>query len=181
MAEDEDAPLVEACRRGDRAAMQQLILKYQRQLFNLAFRMLGDRDDAADVAQSAFLKAFENLGRFDDRYRFFSWLYRIAVNEAIDRRQRNFRRERLDEDRESETDSVEDTVAKARLARRVQEGLMQLSEDYRAVMVLRHFSDCSYEAMAEILQLPEKTVKSRLYTARQLLRDWLRAHGVTEL
>src|SRR5690349_3341512 len=84
MQEDTDEALVARCRNGDAGGCAILVSRYERPVFNLAFRMLGDREDARDVAQTAFLKALESLARFDPRFRFFSWLYKIALNEALD-------------------------------------------------------------------------------------------------
>jgi RNA polymerase sigma-70 factor (ECF subfamily) len=84
MKEDPDAALVLASRDGNRRAFEQLLSRYERPVFNAAFRILHHRDDAADVTQTAFLKAYEHLDRYDASQQFFSWLYRIAINEAID-------------------------------------------------------------------------------------------------
>jgi RNA polymerase sigma-70 factor (ECF subfamily) len=174
-----DLELIERCRRGDRKALLQLVEGYQRAVWNAAFRILGNRDDAADVAQTTFLKVFEHLDRYDAAHKLFSWIYRIAVNEAIDQLHRRRQFADIDDERAADTAGPEEDTGTARLSRRVQEGLMELPEDYRAVLVLRHFSECSYEEIAAILRIPEKTVKSRLYSARQLLRERLAAQGVT--
>lgn len=177
MAEGTDQELVDRCRQGDRVAMRELVEAYQRQVFNAALRLLGSPDDAADVVQNTFLKVFENLGNYDGRYRLFSWIYRIGVNESLDQLHRRRRLQPLDDEELDETDGPEDEIASAMLVRRVQSGLLALAEDYRVVLVMRHFSDCSYQQIAEVLDLPEKTVKSRIYTARQQLKDWLAANG----
>jgi len=179
MHKSRDQALVERCLKGDRQALEALIGEYQRPLFNAAYRILGNPEDAADATQAAFLKAFEHLASYDPKYKFFSWIYRIAVNEAINQFKRNRKQEELDE---SAVDSGPgpDLVADAGdLSREIQDGLMALTEDYRTVVVLRHYSDCSYREIGEILQIPEKTVKSRLFSARQLLRDHFVANGIT--
>ena len=84
---DPDAELVARCLRGEVEAFEPLVLRYQRVLFNVAWRMLGDREDARDVVQGAFVKAWEKLASFDPRYRFFSWMYRIVVNESLNARE----------------------------------------------------------------------------------------------
>jgi RNA polymerase sigma-70 factor (ECF subfamily) len=147
-------------------------------MFNAAYRILGNPDDAADATQSAFLKAFENLHRYDPKYKFFSWIYRIAVNESINQLKRSRRQQPLDEHEAGNDPGPVHAVEAGDLSREIQDGLMGLSEDYRTVIVLRHFSECSYRQISEILQIPEKTVKSRLYSARQLMKDRLVAHGV---
>ena len=178
MVERRDFALVERCRKGDRRALEALILEYQRPVYNVAWRILGNPDDAADASQAAFLKAFENLDRYDPSYKFFSWIYRIAINESINLRKRKRELQLLDENQPA-ADAGPDSRAEARgLSQSIQDGLMALTDDYRTVMVLRHFSDLSYREISDILEIPEKTVKSRLYSARQLMKDRLVADGI---
>ena len=173
-----DHALVKRCKRGDRQALGELIGHYERPVYNAAYRILGNPDDAADATQAVFLKAFEHLGQYDPKYKFFSWIYRIAINESINQLKRGKRQQPLD-DREAASDSSPEADIVARdLSREIQDGLMDLKEDYRTVIVLRHFSECSYSQISEILQIPEKTVKSRLYSARQLMKETLQARGV---
>ena len=91
MNKDRELALVKDCQRGDREAMETLVRSFDRPVYRATFRMLGNRDDAADVTQTVFLKVFENIHRFDARFRLFSWVYRIAVNEAIDQLDRRRR------------------------------------------------------------------------------------------
>jgi RNA polymerase sigma-70 factor (ECF subfamily) len=170
--------LVERCRQGDRQALEQLIGQYQKPVYNAAYRILGNPDDAADVTQVAFLKAFEHLDQYDPKYRFFSWIYRIAVNESINQAKRQRNQSSLDERHFAGSGSPEAELAAGDLSKEIQRGLMDLTEDYRTVIVLRHFSDCSYRQISDILQIPEKTVKSRLYSARQQMKEKLQARGV---
>ena len=173
-----DHALVERCQRGDRQALGELIGQYEKPVYNAAYRILGNPDDAADTTQAVFLKAFEHLGQYDPKYKFFSWIYRIAINESINQLKRGKREQPLD-DRETAADGSPESDIEARdLSREIQDGLMELKEDYRTVIVLRHFSECSYSQISEILQIPEKTVKSRLYSARQLMKEALQARGV---
>ena len=178
MGNSRDHLLVKQCRKGDRRALEALVGEYQKPVYNAAYRILGNRDDAADATQSAFLKAFENLHRYDPRYKFFSWIYRIAVNESINQLKRSRRQQPLGDEEAGSDPGPAHAVEAGDLSREIQDGLMGLSEDYRTVIVLRHFSECSYRQISEILQIPEKTVKSRLYSARQLMKDRLVAHGV---
>jgi RNA polymerase sigma-70 factor (ECF subfamily) len=138
--------------------------------------MLGNPDDAADVTQTTFLRLIGNLDHYKPQFRLFSWIYRIAVNEAIHQINRRKPREPLAEI--PDIDTSEDSAVRHELHREIQVVLMELQEDHRAVIVLRYFSDCSYDEMSEILQLPEKTVKSRLYTARQQLKGRLQDRGI---
>ena len=158
--------------------MYTLVRKLQKPVYNSAYRMLGNADDAADVTQTTFLKVFENIKQFDPRYRLFSWTYRIAMIESIDQLKRRSRSEPLREPPASAENQPPESVAAAQLGDEVQGTLMELSEDQRAVMVLRYFGDRSYEEIAQILEIPEKTVKSRLFSARQQMRNKLHEHGV---
>ena len=170
--------LIDQCRKGDRRALGELLGNYERPVYNAAYRILGNPDDAADVTQTSFLKAFEHLDQYKSNYRFFSWIYRIAVNESINQLKRGKKQRSLD-DREIAGNGSPEAVATADdVSREIQAGLMELSEEYRAVIVLRHFSECSYRQISDILQIPEKTVKSRLYSARQLMKEKLQATGM---
>ena len=178
MGNSRDHALVERCKKGDRQALETLVREYQRPVYNAAYRILGNPDDAADATQAAFLKAFENLESYDSNYKFFSWIYRIAINESINQSKRASREQLLDDDEISSELGPERDAEAGDLSRGIQGGLMELSEDYRTVIVLRHFSDFSYRQISQVLQIPEKTVKSRLYSARQLMKDHLLEIGI---
>ena len=177
MSKDQDAALLEDCKRGDRKALDSLVRRYERQVFNAAYRMLGNREEAADVSQTVFLKAFEHLDRYDPKHKFFSWIYRIAMNESINQLKRRRPTEPLPESTQSASATPERELEAQRLGEDLQAALMQLQEDYRAVIVLRHFSEHSYRQIGEILDIPEKTVKSRLFSARQRMKDSLEQMG----
>jgi RNA polymerase sigma-70 factor, ECF subfamily len=180
---DPDARLVVACRNGDRVAYETLLTRYERPIFNVAIRMLRDPEDARDVVQTVFVRVFEKLEQFNFEHRFYSWIYRIAINESIDVLNSRSRTSPLED---GERDDIPgegtplDDCQDAQRDAALQAAIMRLSPDYRAVIVLRHFVDRSYQEMAEILGVPEKTVKSRLFTARQLLRVELEAGGMSE-
>ena len=179
------------CKQGGRNAFTELVASFERPVFAVAFRMLGNVADAADVAQSVFLKVFEHIDDYDQQRRAFSWIYRIAVNESLDRmrwRKRNGMEqegahgpdggESILDRQASDEDGPDGLLEASQRHDSVQAALMELQRDYRTVIVLRHFSGCSYGEIAEILHVPEKTVKSRLHTARQLLRSRLCERGV---
>jgi RNA polymerase sigma-70 factor, ECF subfamily len=176
---DPDAALVRASANGDRAAFGTLLANYERPIYNVAMRMLQHPEDARDIVQIVFLKAFEKLHQFDYAHRFYSWIYRIAINECIDMLNARRRFAPLhDEESIDEDSNPHEACRVAQASAGVQAAMSHLPPDYRAVIVLRHFVDCSYEEMAGILAVPEKTVKSRLFTARQLLRERLAAEGM---
>jgi len=178
MSNSRDQALIERCKRGDRRALEQLLADYQRPVYNAAYRIVGNREDAADVTQTVFLKTFEQLDQYKPEFKFFSWIYRIAINESINQIKRNAKQMSLGDREISDTRGPEDAVDSGDISRGVQGCLMELQEDYRTVVVLRHFSECSYRQISEILRIPEKTVKSRLYSARQLLKEKLKEIGV---
>jgi RNA polymerase sigma-70 factor, ECF subfamily len=165
-----DAAAVRRCLDGDDAAFGAIVGRYQQVLFNVAFRMLGDYEEARDAAQSAFVKAYENLGTYDPRRRFFSWIYRILMNECLNlRRQPSVRLCTGPIDGMTADDRTPDAVEAAERRRDVKQAILKLPPDYREVIVLRHFAALSYEEMSEAIGVPAKTVKSRLYSARQQL------------
>jgi RNA polymerase sigma-70 factor (ECF subfamily) len=174
-SEEDDRALVDRFRRGDREAFAALVERYQGPIYNAAWWVVRRAEDAADVCQTAFLKAAERIDDYDPKFRFFSWLYRIAVNEALNLVRARGREAAFDEADEpaSESDGPDLELDAGRRARRLQEALMKLSASDRAVLTLRHFSECSYAEMAVILAVEEKTVKSRLFEARQRLRALL--------
>jgi RNA polymerase sigma-70 factor (ECF subfamily) len=183
MSDEPDATWVARLRVRDAGAFSELIECYERPMFNVAFRMLGNAAEAADATQDVFLKVFENIARYDPKYRLFSWIYRIAVNESIDRLKHRRHAEAFAIDVEdfplaSVERGPEQVTGDAQLHDLIQTALMELPYYHRVVIVLRHFAECSYAQMAEILHIPEKTVKSRLYSARQELHGKLFAHGV---
>jgi RNA polymerase sigma-70 factor (ECF subfamily) len=173
MHKDKDAALVKSCQNGDRRAMSQLVSQYERPVFNAAYRILGDRDDAADATQTVFLKVFEHIADYDQKYKFFSWVYRIAINESLNQVKKRRSQESLDDSQASPWQGPAEELDTAQLCKKVQGALMVLTEDYRTVVVLKHLSGCSYQQISEILQIPVKTVKSRLYTARQSMKKTL--------
>lgn len=177
MSNDPDNELVERFRKGDQEAFGELVVRYQRPIYNAAYWVVRKPEDASDVAQNVFLKVAEHLDDYDPRYKFFSWIYRIAVNEALNLLRRNGREEGLDDEVELRDEGAvdpEQQLNDSQVTMQVRRALMGMSINDRTVLVLRHFSECGYKEIGEILDLDEKTVKSRLYEARQRLRDTLK-------
>jgi RNA polymerase sigma-70 factor (ECF subfamily) len=167
-----DQELARASIDGDRRAFGELVDSYQTRIFNLALRVTGHTEDAMDVTQTAFLKVYENLERFDAGRPFSSWIYRIALNEALTLVGRR-RSAALEIEPESPDRTPERKAESRETTRAVQEALLELTPEHRAMIVLRHFEGLSYEEMSQITGIPGKTVKSRLFTARQKLRSLL--------
>jgi RNA polymerase sigma-70 factor, ECF subfamily len=165
----EDGAAVKRCLNGEPAAFEVLVGRYQQIMFNVALRMLGNYEDARDAAQNTFVKAYEKLGTYDPERRFFSWIYRILMNECLNLRRRPAT-EQLADTGAAVADSSEVAVVEAAERKRdVRQAILSLSPAYREVIVLRHFAALSYEQMSEAIGVPTKTVKSRLHTARQQL------------
>ena len=176
MAEaDDDVVCVARCLRGDSAAFEAIVRRYERVLFAVARRMLGNYEDALDATQNAFIGAYRGLDTFDPPRRFFSWIYRIAVNECLNAR----RARRPDAPLPDEVEAPSETgpfagVEQSERSGAIDAALVRLSEDHRLVVVLRHFADLSYGEISDVIGVPEKTVKSRLFEARQRLGELLR-------
>jgi len=174
--EDDDRLLVERYLSGDREAFTTLVVRYQRAVYNAAFWILRKHEDANDISQTVFLKVAERAADYDPRYKFFSWIYRIAVNESLNLQRRHRHEDELDDDVDvagEESAGPERQASAAELSRDLRRAMMSLPTSDRLVLTLRHFSECSYEDMASILEIDEKTVKSRLFEARRRLRGML--------
>ena len=177
MNDNEDLKLVSEAQQGSRDSFERLLLQYEKPIFNAAYRILRNYEDAKDVTQSVFLKAFQNIEHFDAKHRFFSWIYRIALNESINLAKTRRRFDGAEDTRIEERKTPESLLRGKELSEVVLAALTSLEFEYKVVIVLRHFNDCSYQEMGEILEIPEKTVKSRLFTARNLLRESLSGKG----
>ena len=175
--EYDDGTLVQRSLGGDRAAFEELVVRYQRPVYNAALRLLRDPEEARDVAQTTFLNVFEHLADYDPNYKFYSWIYRIAVNESLNTLGKRKPLEEIDGEEVDNAPGPERQAESEQTRTAIEDALMKITPDLRSVVVLRHVMHLSYEDMAETLALPEKTVKSRLYSARQLLRTMLLQHG----
>jgi RNA polymerase sigma-70 factor (ECF subfamily) len=187
--EADDKELVTLALDGREAAYHELLERFRRPVFSLIYRMIGDREQAEDLAQESFVKAFNNLDSYNPSYRFSSWLFKIANNHAID----HLRRARLptvsihgsphaaDAEREEETrivleahdESPEQEMLALELGGEIEEAIARLRPDYRTAVILRHIESRPYEEIAEIMDVPIGTVKTFLHRARAELRDAL--------
>jgi RNA polymerase sigma-70 factor, ECF subfamily len=170
--DSDDEALVQGSLAGEEAAFEILVTRYNRPLFGVALRMLGDFEDARDATQAAFVKAYRKLATFDPKFRFFSWMYRILLNECLNTRRGRRLYEPLAPDLVLASGPLEALEATER-RRRVQQALLALPVEQREVILLRHFGDLAYDEIATTIGIPVKTVKSRLYTARQRLIELL--------
>ena len=180
-ADAEDRDLVRRTKAGDTRAFGFLVDRYQKPVYNVALRILHNPTDAEDIAQTVFMKAFQKLEGFDDEQRFFSWLYRIAINESINYSRRRRSHDELEREPESDQTSPEDAAVRTDVEERVGEALMYLKPEDRAIVCLKHFQGFSYNEIGYIMDIAEKTVKSRLFTARQRLKDVLTRMGSIDL
>lgn len=184
-----DAELVEACQGGRLDAFALLVERYQDRVYNAVYHMVGSHEDACDVVQDALLKAHQNLARFRGASSFYTWLFRIAVNEALTFR-RKARRLRLVQTDAGDgevpiggtqaahlaaADRPEANMEAAERQQAVAEALAGLDPDHRAAVVLRDIEGLDYRAIAEILDISSGTVKSRIHRARMTLREQLQA------
>lgn len=179
----DDHRLIARCLRGDSLAFGELIRRYQDRLFNLVYRLLGSVEDAQDVVQETFLNAYKSLQSFKGDAEFFTWLYRIAWNTAVSlkRKQRLALSLHAGRTGQGAIDPLDDSdgnqpgqaLERAEQERRIQNALNRLSPEHRAVLVLKEMEGQKYETIAEILQVPIGTIRSRLHRARMELRDIL--------
>ena len=173
MSAPTDQELVQGCLDGDESCLRVLLERYEKPLFNLALRVSGNRDDAEDIAQAAFIKVYENLSSYDPGRKFFSWIYRIALNEAL-----NFQRAQRDtaelpDEIGTDDATIQESLEHDEEQEHIDTALLAINEDLRSVIVLHYFTGCSYADISYILDVPERTVKSRLHEARARLRRLL--------
>lgn len=178
--------LIERSRSGDVEAFEALVEGYQKRVFNIAYKMIGNYEDASDLAQEVFIRVFKSIGNFKEQSTFSTWIYRITTNVCLDelRRRKNKKVVSLDEDihlddseikRQVESDAPmpEEIAERKELRELVNNAISQLSVEHRTVIVLRDLQGFSYEDIAGMLKCPEGTVKSRINRARLALREIL--------
>jgi RNA polymerase sigma-70 factor (ECF subfamily) len=169
----DDHSLVRQSLQGDAKAFEEIVDRYHRPIYSAAFRILNDTDDAEEITQSVFVKAFEKLHTFSFDLLLFNWLYRIAINEALNASQRREHFVPYDEEVQRPGTRGGDEYETKEIGAIIDGALKKLTLDYRTVVVLYHFQHLTYSEMSYILGVPEKTIKSRLFTARNLLRELL--------
>ncbi len=178
--------LLERAKSGDVAAFEELIDAYQKKVFNLALRIIGNYDDAADLAQETFVRIFKAISNFKEQSSFSTWIYRITTNVCLDeiRKRKNKKVVSLDEDIHmddgdmkrqvvSDDPGPDEAAEREEVRRVVNNAINKLPEDQRSVIILRDLHGMSYEEIAKILDLPGGTVKSRINRARLALKNVL--------
>lgn len=189
MTREEESAVILRVQQGDANAFEALVTAYQKQVYNLALRTVGNPEDAADLSQEAFLRAYRSIASFRGDSKFSVWLYRLTTNICIDFLRSRGRKPTVSltvegDDEESEELDVaderydpEENFQRAELQRAVQRGLNTLPEEFRTILILRELEGMSYAEIGEILHLEEGTVKSRLFRARSRLCEFLKQDG----
>ena len=190
-AAEEERLLVEQAQKGDREAFEQLVYRHDRDILRLAFHMLGNREEAREVFQDTFLKAYRSLGRFRSESSFYTWIYRIATNVALDRlRKRQSLKDEIsyeaDTDAHPDRPALKDTLEEKsyysnperrlygrEVGQKIQDALKSLSEKERLVFELRHYQGLRLRKIGEIMGSTEETAKNYLFRATQKLRTSL--------
>jgi RNA polymerase sigma-70 factor (ECF subfamily) len=178
---NDDLQLIDACLCGDSASFGTLVRRYQDRLFNTMCHVVGSREEAEDVVQEAFVQAFVKLASFQHHSAFYTWLYRIAFNTAVSRGRKRRPERSVDAARDAHgeepmdnTEDVTDRLLREERAHQVQAALQEVSEEHRAILVLREMEGLCYEEIADVLELPVGTVRSRLHRARSQMREQLK-------
>ena len=184
MTDRREKELIAKAKQGDMQAFEELILKHEKIVYNVALRMMNHSEDAKDISQEVFLKAYRNIKNFDERSMFSTWLYRITTNTCIDemRKRKGKQNYSLEEELENEDgsmqrqiadegDTPEESLMRGEEKGEILQALDTLSEEHRVAIILRDVKGLSYEEISEIIELPMGTVKSRISRARNQLKN----------
>ena len=184
MTEQSEKILISLAKRGDMAAFEQLVLAHEKRVYNIALRMAGSSEDAKDISQEVFLKVFRSIPSFDERAAFSTWIYRITVNACIDEMRKRKGRTSLSLEQEmqneegawalqiaDERETPEEVLLRQEKQREILLAMEKLSPEHKAAVTLRDIRGLSYEEIAETLEMPLGTVKSRICRARSQLKE----------
>jgi RNA polymerase sigma-70 factor (ECF subfamily) len=182
---EDDIAFIELAQRGDRAAFGELVRRYQKRAYAVAYGLVGNRDDALELAQESFAKAYKAMDRFETGMPFYPWLYRIVKNTCLNHLSRRKRRGEtsLDgmmedgQDFAARHDGPESIAGRAELRDRIAGAMRVLTDPHREILTLRHIEELSYAEIAGVLDVPKGTVMSRLLAARRSLREALDRAG----
>jgi RNA polymerase sigma-70 factor, ECF subfamily len=184
---NDDAQLIDLTLAGQTAAFGQLVLKYQDRLFNTVVHLVGNAEDARDIVQDAFVQAYLKLAGFNRSSAFYTWLYRIAVNMAVSSLRKDRPTSSIDYVKQTSgiepidsADEPTDAAERSERCKQVRQAIAELSEEHRVILVLREIEGFCYENIAEILDLPLGTVRSRLFRARMQCREQLKTMLITD-
>jgi RNA polymerase sigma-70 factor (ECF subfamily) len=171
MYESEDKKIIENVLSGNTDSFRLLIDRYQKTIYNLTYRITGDPEDAKEVTQCIFVKIYSNLNKYNPAYKFFSWMYRIAINESLSfqKTKRNF--STIDENMYSDQDNPEKILDDKAKEKEIQQAIKRLKYDYRILIIMKYYEGFSYEKISSVTGIPVKKIRSRLFTARQILKD----------
>lgn len=161
-------------REGCERAFAELVKRHRPTVFGIARKIAGRYDDACDITQVVFIKAYQKLHTFRSQARFFSWIYRIAVNESLNFVRSVKRQKQLSNPRSQVSRSPEEKLIESETEDRLQSAMMRIDPRARALLVLRYFADLSYHELSFVFDIPQSTVKSRLHEARCTLSSRLR-------
>lgn len=173
MKEDDEKKIIEDILAGQVDQYRLLVEKYQNPVFRVIFKIVGNADDAKELTQDVFVKTFESLHQYKFSHKFFSWIYRIAINKALsfEKQKKNFLSIEGNSDQFIQIpDQTFDYEGRDHILNR---SINQLNEHYRTVILLKYYADLSYADISGILGIPEKTIKSRLFDARKILKEKL--------
>lgn len=172
-----DAQLVTMILQGDASSFQELVSRYQKPVFGICYRMMRQREEAEDLSQEVFIKAYRYLGQYNHEHKFASWILKIATNTCIDAIRKK-RVETLPLDEEIKTNQEDVSAEKAFLQeeahREIEAAIGSLPPDYRMVVLLYHHHGQSYQQIADQLEIPMSMVKNRLFRARKMLKESLK-------
>ncbi len=175
--EDEQL-IISAVIAGNTAQYRQLVERYQQPVFKVIYKIVGNIEDAKELTQDVFVKAYESLSHYKKEYKFFSWIYRIAINSALLYVRSKKKFVPIDEV-SNELSHIPDYNPEDDFCNRIVEtAINELNEQYKSVILLKYYAELSYADMALTLGIPEKTVKSRLFDARKKLKDKLVKHHI---
>ena len=190
VAADEDANLVSLCKKGNVDAFEVLVIKHQKMMINIAYRMIGNYEDACEIVQDAFISAYKGIKNFEEKAKFSTWLYTIVVNLSKNRlkqlkTQQYYEESSIDDpavtdksrinaDPVSGEPSIIERLERKDVQQKIQGCINSLDSEFKVVIILRDINNFSYEEISDILKIPEGTVKSRLFRARYALKDCLK-------
>jgi len=176
----EERQLIERALHGEIEAWGEIVHRYRGAVYGISLGIVGNKDDAEDAAQDAFIRAYENLEKYDLNRKFSTWIFTIAANLCKNKLRRDKHTTPLDDSvpMDGTAEDPARTMEREAQASLVQQAMAELDEKYRSPMMLRFYAELDYKEIAEILELPEGTVKTRIHRAKAALKEWMVERGV---